>query len=51
MFNGSMVIWVSMIIFWPIPTCIPTKCEINLKLKVWVQYEVKKQVPYKKNEY
>jgi hypothetical protein len=36
-----MVIWVSMIIFWPIPTCIPTKCEINLGPKVWYNMRLK----------
>jgi len=40
-FNGSMMIWVSTIILWPIPTCIPTKCEIYLRLKVWYNMRLK----------
>jgi hypothetical protein len=36
-----MVSWVSTIIFWPIPTCIPTKCEINLGPKVWYNMRLK----------
>jgi hypothetical protein len=40
-FNGSMVIWVSTIIFQSIPTCIPTKCEINLGPKFWYNMRLK----------
>jgi len=36
-----MVIWVSTIIFRPIPTCILTKCEINLGPKVWYNMRLK----------
>ncbi len=36
-----MVIWVSTIIFLPIPTCIFTKCEINLGPKVWYNMRLK----------
>jgi hypothetical protein len=44
MFNGSMVIWVSTIIFQPIPTYIPTKCEIDLRPKVWYNMRLKNKV-------
>jgi len=37
-----MVIWVSIIIFGPIPTCILTKCEIHLGPKVWYNMKFKK---------
>jgi len=41
MFNGLMVVWVSMIVFWSIPTCILTKCAINLRPKVWYNMKLK----------
>jgi hypothetical protein len=40
-FNGLMVVWVSMIVFWSIPTCISIKCAINLRPKVWYNMKLK----------